>query len=160
MEERKTIFDYIGQLFATFGIIVTIFMVFSLVIGEGTGEYSSLFRLGREGLTLPSLLQLLLLSLILTVCQILFLTDKVIKNLSLVLRYVFFFLVIMVAMVIMAAVFAWFPVDDGTAWFGFFISFAISMFISVILTRLEEKTENDKMQKALEEYRSKQDRQE
>jgi hypothetical protein len=160
MEERKTIFDYMGQLFATYGIIVLIFVVFSAVIGEGAGEYSSLFRLGRGGLTLSSLLQLLLLALTVSLSQILFLTDRIIKNMSIVFRYVLFFLVIMIAMVIMAVLFAWFPVDDIKAWIGFFISFVISMLISILLTRLEEKAENEKMQKALENFRAKQDKQE
>ena len=47
MEEKKTIFNYIGQAFATFGIIVTLFIAFSLIIGESSGEYSTLFVLGK-----------------------------------------------------------------------------------------------------------------
>ncbi|MBO7335489.1 MAG: hypothetical protein J6U42_00970, partial [Lachnospiraceae bacterium] len=80
MEEKKTVFNYIRQLFATFGIIVTIFIVLSLIISEGTGDYSSLFRLGREALTIPTLLQLLLIAGTITCAQVVFYTDILIKN--------------------------------------------------------------------------------
>ncbi len=152
MEEKKTVFNYISQVFATFGVIVGIFLVFSMAIGKGASAYSSLFRYKDAALGIPTLLQLLLLALIITAAQVLFLTDTVIKGMSIVLRYVLFFITIMLAMIIMTVVFLWFPVNDPKAWCGFFISFIISMFISILLTRLAEKAENRKMQEALDKY--------
>ena len=48
MEDKKTIFDYLGQLFATYGITVAIFIVFGMVVGEGAREFSTLFALGNS----------------------------------------------------------------------------------------------------------------
>ena len=45
MEEKRTIFSYIGQALATYGAIVVIFIVFSLILDEDTGEFSTLFEL-------------------------------------------------------------------------------------------------------------------
>ena len=50
MEEKKTIFDYIGQLFATYGIIVAIFLIFGSCIGSLAKGHSSLFPWEKKGL--------------------------------------------------------------------------------------------------------------
>ena len=155
MEDKKNIFDYLTQVFAIFGLTVTMFIVFAILIGEGTGEYSTLFSLGGRGLTIETLLQLLLLAIIITVLQNVFLTDRWIKTLSIVLRYVLFFLSIMTVIIIMVKLFGWFPLNDVSAWIGFFISFALSMLISITLTRINERMENKKMKEALERYNKK-----
>lgn len=152
MEERKTVFNYISQVFATFGIIVTIFILFSLLIGEGTGAYSTLFALGRAGLGIGTLLELLLLSAIITLVQVLFLTDRWIRNMSIVWRNVLFFLTVLAAIVAMIWLFGWFPVDDLLAWGGFLVSFVLSMGLSILISRLRERAENERMQAALDKY--------
>ena len=154
MEENKNIFDYISQLFATYGVIVGIFIVFTTAIGNGADEYSSLFSYKDAALGIPTLLQLLGLAGLITVSQVIFLTDRVIKGMSMAVRYVLFFITIMLAIIVMVVVFKWFPADDPKAWCGFFISFIVSMFISAFLTRLAEKAENRKMQEALDKFNS------
>ncbi len=155
MEEKKTIFNYISQVFATYGIIVLIFVIFSYFIGENAQGYSSLFALGKDGISLAILGELLLLALIITIMQVVFTTDVFITNLSIVLRYVFLFMAVFVVMIIMIIVFNWFPTDDITAWIGFIVSYAVSMLFSVIITKIRERTENAKMQEALDKYNSK-----
>lgn len=58
MENNKTIFTYISQVFATFGIILLLFVLFGLTIGDSAKEYSSLFALGRQGFSIATILQL------------------------------------------------------------------------------------------------------
>lgn len=152
MEEKKTVFSYISQVFATYGIIVTIFTLLSLLIGEGTGAYSSLFRLGRTGLTLGTLWELLLLAAVTTFVQVLFLTDRWIKNMPILRRNVLFFALVLAVIVGMILVFHWFPANDPLAWVGFLISFVLSMGVSVLLSRLKEQAENRRMAAALEKY--------
>ncbi len=152
MEEKKTIFNYISQIFATYGIIVLIFIVFSIVIGDVAKGYSSLFVMGKAGLSTPILCELLLLAVMITLAQIVFLTDRWIVNMSMMIRNVLLFLAVMVVMVIMIIAFKWFPLDDMTAWIGFIISYVISIIISALVTRLRERTENSKMQEALDKY--------
>jgi uncharacterized membrane-anchored protein YhcB (DUF1043 family) len=52
----------------------------------------------------------------------------------------------------MIVAFNWFPTRDMTAWLGFIISYALSMIISALITRLKERAENTKMQEALDKY--------
>ena len=149
MEDRKTIFSYIGQLFATYGIIVSIFMIFSVTIGDMAKEHSTLFELGKQGLTVATLFQLIVLALIITVAQILFLTDKLIKSMNVIARNVCFFGCIVAAMVVFAICFDWFPINEVRAWVGFGVSFVICTALSITISKLEERTENQKMEQAL-----------
>lgn len=149
MEQNKTIYNYIGQLFATYGVIVTIFIIFTSIIGESAKDLSSLYRLGGEGLSIGTLIQLLALAGIITLAQILFLTDKWIKNMQLLVRNILFFATICVAIGFFVIIFVWFPIDNIKAWIAFAISFIICTGISVGISKLEENAENKKMEQAL-----------
>ena len=128
MEDRKTVFEYIAQLFATYGIMVVIFIVINHFVGDEARRVSTLFTLGSSGLSSAMLIQLLLLAVIITAAQNVFLSDILIKNMAL---------------------FGWFPVNEAGAWIGFLISFAVCTTVSAVFMRLEERAENKKMQEAL-----------
>lgn len=149
MEENKTLFDYIGQLFATYGIVIMIFMAFGMLIGEGAQEHSSLFSLGSEGFTMATLFQIFLLVVLITCAHHLFLTDRWIKGFGIILRYGCFFSVVFVAMILFSIAFAWFPINDMKAWLGFLISFVICTIISLVIRKFEECAENKKLEQAL-----------
>ena len=153
MEDRKTVFDYIEQLFTTYGIMVVIFIAFSVLIGNDAGRVSTLFALGSSGLSVSTLAQLLLLALLITILRNLFLSDLVIRDMSLILRNVLFFVSIMVVIAAFAVIFSWFPINEPLAWAGFLISFAVCTVISAIITRAGERAENKKMEEALRVYK-------
>ena len=155
MEEKKTVFFYLRQTFATYGFIVLAFIIMGIVIGEKTKGYADLFSMGNAGMSMPILLELLLLAVVITLAQVAFLTDTWIMNMSMVLRNVLFFVSVLIVIVLMIVAFNWFPVRDVTAWVGFIISYALSMFISAFITRLKERAENSKMQEALDKYNRK-----
>ena len=152
MKENKTIFDYIGQLFTIYGVIVTIFMIFGVIIGNSASKYSSLFALGNLGFSINTLFQLLILAFIITIAQVLFLTDKWIKHMRLLIRNICFFGCIVILMVVFAIAFAWFPINEVKAWISFGVSFLICTVISITISRLEEKAENKKMEQALQKF--------
>ena len=149
MEEKKNIFDYIRQLFTIYGVMVLMFIVFNLIIGDEAKSVSTLFALGSQGLLSATLLQLLLMALIITVAQNIFLTDILIRNLALIVRNILFFATIMIAITAFVIIFGWFPIDNSAAWVGFIVSFAVCTGVSALLMRLEENAENRKMQEAL-----------
>ncbi len=152
MEEKKTVFYYVRQAFATYGVIVLVFAIMSIVIGERTKDYAALFFMGNAGMSMPILMELLLLAVIITLAQVVFLTDTWIMNMSLMIRNVLFFVSVLIVIVFMIVAFSWFPTRDMTAWLGFIISYALSMIISALITRLKERAENTKMQEALDKY--------
>ncbi len=153
MSENKTILNFIVQIFEIFGIIVTIFIVLTMILPDDVATVSSLFSLGKEGLSLPTLLELWLMSLLLIAARIVFLTDRLITGMSILLRNIFFFITILVIIVVFVIIFKWFPVDDIMAWFGLLISYIVCTSAGVILGRILEKAENDKMEEALKKYR-------
>lgn len=149
MEDRKTVFEYISQLFTTFGIIVVIFIVINHFIGDEARSVSTLFSLGSGGLSSAMLVQLLLLAVIITVAQNVFLSDILIKNMALILRNILFFVTVMAAIAVFVILFGWFPINEAGAWIGFLVSFAVCTTVSAVFMRLEERAENKKMQEAL-----------
>ena len=149
MDDRKTIFDYIKQLFTTYGIMVVIFIVINLIIGNEARTLSSLFSLGSAGLSTATLLQLLFLAAIITVAQNIFLSDILIKNMALIVRNILFFVTVMAASTLFIIIFGWFPAGDITAWIGFIVCFAVCTAVSALIMRLSENAENRKMQEAL-----------
>lgn len=50
MESKKTIFNYISDVFTMYGVIVFVYILLSLIVGDYVGDFSSLFRLGSAGL--------------------------------------------------------------------------------------------------------------
>ena len=62
MEERKTIFDYLGQVFTIYGISIALMCVFCVLFGDGAKDFSSLFALGKEGLSTATMAQFLVIS--------------------------------------------------------------------------------------------------
>lgn len=152
MESKKTIFNYISDVFTMYGGIVSVYILLNLIIGDYVGDYSSLFRLGSAGLSTATLLQLLLLASVIVIAQNIFLADRWIKNMTVVLRNVLFFLTIMIATAVLIVLFDWFPVNNLKAWGGFFLSFTISTLISGLLSRLKERAENASLQAALDKY--------
>lgn len=152
MEENKNLFTYIGQIFTTYGIIVAIFVLFCVVIGNGAQPISSLYSFGSEGLSVGTLAQLLLLAVIITFMRVLFLTDRWIKNMALSIRSILFLVTICLVIAVMAAVFEWFKVTDIKSWIGFIISFFLCSTASVFVSRVRENCENKKMEQALKRY--------
>lgn len=153
MDEKKNIFDIISQIFATFGLIVLIFVLFSVFIGKEASEVSALFELGSAGLSCKVLAEVLILSVLITLFENLFLTDRIIKEMALPLRYVLFFLAVMIVIVAYVVCFGWFPITYAPAWAGFIISFVICTAGSVLITNAATKAENRKMEDALERYK-------
>lgn len=150
MEKEKTIFDYMGQVFVIFGGTIVILNVFCLLFGESAQNFSTMFSMGSEGLSVATMIQFLLVSVLITFWRFLFFTDKIIKNLSLAIRTVGMFIAVVVTIVLFVILFGWFPVGFWQAWLGFFVSFLISVAASVGVSVLKEKSENEKMTKALE----------
>ena len=154
MEENYNILDYIKKVFTAFGIVVLIFMLFSMMLGDGPAEISPLFAYGRRGFSMQILFQLFVLCMVMIFLQILFLSDKWIKDMSLAVRYFLFLFSILITLIIMIIVFKWFPLNNVMAWMGFFVSFALSMSASIIV-KLKVQAENTKMQDALKRFNNK-----
>ena len=150
MIKKSTIYDFLTNIMVVFGIAVISICFFTFFFGKYAEGVSSIFALGEKGVPLSIIIQFLVVSCIITIFRWIFFTDKLIKTLSLTVRAILMFVVVIITLAIFAAMFNWFPVDVIEAWIMFYVCFAIATVISVIVTNIKEKKENQRLQEALE----------
>lgn len=152
MNQKNTIFGFLNHVLVIFGITVICLIVFVGLFGEDAEGVSTIFGLGDKGITIATLLQYLLLSVLITALRLLYFTDKFVKKVSIAVRTILMFVSIIIAIAIFAAVFGWFPVHMWQAWLAFFVCFALSAGISTAVSVIKEKSDNEKLQAALESF--------
>lgn len=149
MENRKTIFQYLNQVFCIFGISMLIIAVFSVIFGEETKEFSAIFALGKEGVPVKIMGQFFLSSVLLVGFRIVFFTEGIIKNMSVPKRTACMLGSAFATVAGFVYFCGWFPFYMWRAWLGFFISFGICFTVSLFIMRWQEKMENRKMEEGL-----------
>ncbi len=149
MEEKKTIFDYVGMVFTTFGFTIVILTLLCFLFGEDAKEISSMFSLGKEGLSIAIMTQYLMVSVLIVALRFLFFTDVVIKNMSVTVRTLCMLLSVIGIIVFFIIRFGWFPIDMWIPWFMFIVCFGICFVVSTMIAVLKERAENRKMEEAL-----------
>lgn len=150
MKKVETVFDYIGQVFMIFGFSVVFLNVFCIFFGESARGMSSIFALGGEGLRVETMGQFLAEAVVVVLLKILFFTDCCIKKLALGWRVAGMFTLVIISVGVESALFGWFPVDEWLPWVMFLFSFGVCAAVSVVISLFKEKTENHKMEEALE----------
>ena len=150
MKKNNTIFDFVGQIFMIFGFTVICLNIFCILFGEDAREYSSIFQLGGSGLSTGTMFQFLLEAVFIVILREIFFTDRLIKKISIGVRTAGMFLSVIVTIIVLVYLFDWFPVDMWLPWLCFFISFGISAGVSTAVSVLKERTENKKMEEALQ----------
>ncbi|MDE7018634.1 MAG: hypothetical protein K2P65_13895 [Lachnospiraceae bacterium] len=150
MEERKTIFDYIGQVFMIFGITIGIINIFCLLFGDEAQGYSTMFALGHTGIPTATIMQFFLAAVFTVSLRFVFFTETFIKKMSVPYRALCMVLSEVAVIFLFILTCGWFPVDEWLPWVTFFISFAICFVCSVAVTTVRERMENKRMKEALE----------
>lgn len=145
MQERKTILDYIYKVLAIFGFTMISMVFLAKIFGEGAKEISTLFSLGAKGVSLDTMIQFLIFSFINTLIEYIYFTDRIIKDLSMVLRTIFMVSTILLSSVAFIFLFGWFPVNRWNTWLAFFICFFICLLASGVLSYIKSKWENEKL---------------
>lgn len=152
MAKRSSIFDFFTQVFVVFGFSMICVAVFCLLFGEDGREVSTMFALGNTGVPLYTVGQYFIVAILVTSFRELFFTDKIIKNWSIAARTVGMMICDIIMVAVFAKVFGWFPVDMAAAWIGFFVSFIICTACGVGISIIKEKSENKKLQDALDNF--------
>ena len=153
MEEKKTVFSYLANIFMIFGVTVLIISVLTVLCGEEAKEVSTIFALGGKGIPVVTILQFFLTSVLTATINMILFSDGLIRKVPLWCRTVFMLLAEVIMVVIFVAAFGWFPMDMWEPWVMFFASFLVCFGVSVGVTVLKEKMENRKMEAALERIR-------
>lgn len=149
MEKRKTILDYIGEVFSIFGIAITAIYIFCFFFGDDAKEFSSMFSLGSNGISLATAAQYFLVSTFIVALRFVFFTDTIIKKLSIPMRTVCLISSVLILISLFIIIFDWFPIGMWLPWIMFIGCFGISFVISFTVSFINEKAENKRMEKAL-----------
>lgn len=158
MEERRTIFDYLAQVFIVFGFTMLLLNIFCLVFGNSAKGFSAMFELGNQGIPAKIAFQFLCMSFLLTGVRFIFFTDIIIKKMPIWLRTICMLIIIVIIVAGFIIAFHWFPVDMWQPWVMFFICFGISFFGSYFVMIIKEKTENKQMNEALQRLKEREER--
>lgn len=149
MEEKKTIFDYLAQVMIVFGFSMLVMNVFCLLFGNSARELSAMFVLGAQGIPTAVAFQFLCVAAMIVGLRFVFLTDTLIRRLSLRVRTVCMLLSIVVLIAAFVAAFDWFPTDMWQAWVMFLLCLGLCFVGSCLVVTLKERAENKKMENAL-----------
>lgn len=157
MKENKTVFDFLGQTLTVFGFTMLILNIFCIFFGDSAKEYSSIFALGSQGISVKTAFQFLIVSVLISGTKLIFFTDVIIKKMPIWLRTACMLITVVIINLTFIIMFKWFPVNQWQPWAMFFICFGISFLGSWFVMITKEKTENRKMEEALRRLKETED---
>lgn len=157
MDRQKTFVDYVKDIFRAFGVCTVIMTVYAYFLGDMVEDYSPLLSLGSKGVPLDTLAELFLLSILGTLERFIFFSDKIFKRAGKVFRTVSMVSTVIITAIVFIILFKWFPYDSPYAWLGFFVSFAVTFVLSLVLCKVSENRKNRKLDEALEKIKRKDD---
>jgi len=157
MKRKDDVFRYLEQILSMFGLTVLFIGVFSYFVGEDAKAYSSFFTLGNQGLTLQTLVQLFMMSVLITTLRFVLFTDGLICRISLTIRTMIMFFLVILMIAFFAVWFGWFPVNMLEAWGYFLACFAVCAFASAYIMAWKTDRENKEMEEALKRLKEEQE---
>ena len=80
MEEKKTVLEYISQVFMLYGIMITLELIFCMIFGEAAETYGTMFALGNQGLSVAVLVEFLVIAIIIVAIRALFFTTIIFRS--------------------------------------------------------------------------------
>lgn len=153
MKRKDDVFRYLGQILTIFGFSVVFLSIISFFAGESAKDISTMFALGNQGLSLPTLAQFFMLSVLITTLQFILFSDGLICRIPLAVRTFLMFFLIILLVALFVWMFGWFPVDMLEAWGYFFIFFAACSLVSTYIMVIKTDRENKQMEEALKKLK-------
>lgn len=150
-----SIYHFIIETFIIFSVMVLFISISGIVMGEYASEYA-LYQLGNKGIAFETIFQILAIAIMISVLQIVFMSEKIIKNLMTLWRTILFLASILFVMIGFILTFDWFPATSPLPWISFLISFGGCFIISTIFMIIKTKVENEKYDRLLSVYKEKQ----
>ena len=157
MDEKRTIFDYLSQVLILFGFTILMLNIFCLIFGASAKDFSAMFALGNQGIPVGICFQFLCVSFLIAGVRVLFFTDTFIKNMAIWLRTICMLAAVILIIAVFAVAFHWFPADMWQPWAMFLVCFGISFLGSYLVMLIKERTENRRMEEALQRLKGKEE---
>ncbi len=149
----KKILEILNDIFITFGIVMLVLLVIAVAIGNDARGMSSLFEFGASAISVPAILQILILCAGSNILKHIFYSDFMIKHLPRWSRILILFVVVYILLVFEILHFGWIGESNSRGWIFTSLAFVLSFTGSVVAITLKENAENKKMNDALSQYK-------
>lgn len=156
MDNNFSVLKYLSQVFTIYGITSGLLNIFCILFGTSAYGFSTIFSLGNSGVSVATSFQFLLAVSLIVGLKFIFMTDILIKKMSLAARIIVMFAGAFATMIVFIFAFGWFPADMPIAWIMFIVCFIISCAVSTLISVLAEKQENRRLEEALKRYKEEQ----
>ncbi len=147
------IYKFISQVLIIFSVTLLFITFNGIFAGETVKDYSTLFSLGNKGIAFDTVLQILLSSIIVTLINNIFFSEKIFKNMMTLWKSILMIITIIITIVLFVICFKWFPINLIEAWVGFFVSFGGFFLVSTVIMVTKTKREAKKYDELLESYK-------
>lgn len=154
------LYKIISQILIIFSVTLLFIAFIGVVVGEYAKEYSSMFSLGNKGISFDIIFQILLSSIVVSLINQVFYSNKLLKNMMTLWKRVLMIISIIAAIVVFIICFKWFPINLVEAWIGFFVSFGGFFMVSTVIMITKTKREAKKYEELLENYKKKRSKEE
>lgn len=152
---KKRLGLFIESLLQIFAVMILIFAIATALIGKESEKFPNLFLLENEGIAVQTLFQLFAFSFLICALRFIFFTDVFLKKTGLVLRSVLFFVLTIAVFVIITLIFSWIP-NKLLYWLLVLASYSVSTIISIFVTTLFARKEDEKLNDALAKMKNRQ----
>lgn len=154
------LYKFIAQILIIFSVTMLFITFNGIIAGESAKEYSTMFSLGNKGVSFDTILQILLSSVVVSLINQVFFSEKLFKNMMMLWKIILMIIFIIAAIVIFTIYFKWFPINLAEAWIGFFVSFGGFFLVSTVIMITKTKREAKKYEELLENYKKKHSKEE
>lgn len=153
MDKNFSVLKYLSHVFMIYGITTALLNIFCILFGASAYDLSTIFSLENAGIGVATSFQFLLAVSLIVGLRSVFMTDILIKKMSLAARIIAMFAGAFATILLFIFAFDWFPADMPIAWIMFIVCFAISCVVSTLISVLAEKQENRRLEEALKRYK-------
>ena len=153
MEKKVTIFSFLAEALVIFSVGIIFITLCTFFIGSDAQDSSSLFTQSSKGVSNTTILQFLLFSMIIEFLNKFWYSERLAAKMMVLLRTILLLLSIVVVVAIFSALFGWFMINNIHAWIGFLIIFAIFFAMSVFIMVIKTNMENKKVEEGLTNYK-------
>ncbi len=152
-QKNNAILSFLTQTLVLFAIDILLLILFATLFGEGARNASTMYQFGSKGLATSTMLQFLLSAATISLFQRFFFSEKIFKQLLVILRTTYMLICILLTHIAYILLFQWFYYDDYHAWISFLTCFVGGFILGLLFMLLKRKLENRQYDELLTNYK-------
>ena len=155
-QPKNPVLSFLSQILFGFGFAIATISIIGFMLGNEARDVSTMYRLGGEGLPYGTMLQFFLCVATLQILRIVIFSKAIFKEMLLLWRAVLMIAAGMLTAGAFAVGFGWIPIDRGSAWLSFILSYGICTGVGTAIMLITTKRKDKQYNKLLSQYKEKQ----